>query len=135
MDRRLFYDKRIAMEVPADSLGDEYAGYVFRIMGGNDKQGFPMKQGVMLDHRIKLLMLKGHSCYRPRRRGERKRKSVRCVWWIPAFLERLTSGCHSSERVCSIMRADRQEWVRQLLGTSRLRNAFTPARQLISSAS
>eukprot|EP01051_Picozoa_sp_SAG22_P025428 SAG22_NODE_7527_length_731_cov_1.303797_1_plen_91_part_10 len=56
---RLFYDKRIAMEVAADQLGDEYAGYVFRIMGGNDKQGFPMKQGVMIDHRIKLLLSKG----------------------------------------------------------------------------
>jgi len=77
---RLFYDKRIAMEVPAEQLGDEYAGYIFRIMGGNDKQGFPMKQGVMLDHRIKLLLQKGHSCYRPRRKGERKRKSVRgCI--------------------------------------------------------
>lgn len=25
-------------EVPADSLGDEWAGYVLRITGGNDKQ-------------------------------------------------------------------------------------------------
>ena len=49
-------------------------------MGGNDKQGFPMKQGVMIDHRIKLLLTKGHSCYRPRRKGERKKKSVRgCI--------------------------------------------------------
>ena len=42
---RIFYDKKIAQEVPADSLGDEWKGYVFRITGGNDKQGFPMKQG------------------------------------------------------------------------------------------
>lgn len=44
---RLFYDKRMSSEVEADSLGDEWKGYVFRIAGGNDKQGFPMKQGVL----------------------------------------------------------------------------------------
>lgn len=67
-------------EVPGDSLGDEFKGYIFRITGGNDKQGFPMKQGVMLPHRTRLLLSDGHSCYRPRRTGERKRKSVRgCI--------------------------------------------------------
>ena len=77
---RGFYDKRMAQEVSGDALGDEFKGYVFRITGGNDKQGFPMKQGVLLPHRVKLLMSKGHSCYRPRRTGERKRKSVRgCI--------------------------------------------------------
>lgn len=34
-------------EVAGDSLGDEWAGYILRIAGGNDKQGFPMKQGVL----------------------------------------------------------------------------------------
>jgi len=67
-------------EVPADSLGDEWKGYVLRITGGNDKQGFPMKQGVILPTRVRLLLAEGHSCYRPRRTGERKRKSVRgCI--------------------------------------------------------
>lgn len=47
-----------------------------RISGGNDKQGFPMKQGVLTAGRVRLLMSKGTSCYRPRRTGERKRKSV-----------------------------------------------------------
>jgi len=77
---RIFYDKRMAQEVPGDSIGDEFKGYIFRISGGNDKQGFPMKQGVLLPHRVKLLLSKGHSCYRPRRDGERRRKSVRgCI--------------------------------------------------------
>lgn len=67
-------------EVPGDSLGDEWKGYVFRITGGNDKQGFPMKQGVMHPTRVRLLLSTGHSCYRPRRTGERRRKSVRgCI--------------------------------------------------------
>jgi small subunit ribosomal protein S6e len=32
---------------------------------------------VLLPNRVKLLLSDGHSCYRPRRTGERKRKSVR----------------------------------------------------------
>ena len=64
-------------EVPGDSVGDEFKGYIFKITGGNDKQGFPMKQGVMHPTRVRLLLSEGHSCYRPRRTGERKRKSVR----------------------------------------------------------
>jgi len=77
---RPFFEKRMAQEVEADSLGDEWKGYVFRISGGNDKQGFPMKQGILTNGRVRLLLSKGHSCYRPRRTGERKRKSVRgCI--------------------------------------------------------
>lgn len=53
---------------------------VFRISGGNDKQGFPMKQGVLTNTRVRLLLKDGMSCYRARRTGERKRKSVRgCI--------------------------------------------------------
>lgn len=44
---RIFYEKRMGAEVEADALGDEWKGYVVRISGGNDKQGFPMKQGVL----------------------------------------------------------------------------------------
>merc|ERR1719400_190015 len=39
-----------------------------------------MKQGVLTEGRVRLLLKKGHSCYRQRRAGERKRKSVRgCI--------------------------------------------------------
>ncbi|PZQ94204.1 MAG: hypothetical protein DI539_31185 [Flavobacterium psychrophilum] len=48
-----------------------------RVTGGNDKQGFPMKQGVLTTGRVRLLLGQGHSCYRQRRKGERKRMSVR----------------------------------------------------------
>uniref|UniRef100_A0A8C2LIF7 Small ribosomal subunit protein eS6 n=1 Tax=Cricetulus griseus TaxID=10029 RepID=A0A8C2LIF7_CRIGR len=61
----------MATEVAADALAEEWKGYVVRISGGNDKQGFPMKQGVLTHGRVK-----GHSFYRPRRTGERKSKSV-----------------------------------------------------------
>ncbi|XP_047479570.1 40S ribosomal protein S6-like [Penaeus chinensis] len=77
---RVFFEKRMGHEVEADTLGEEWKGYVLRISGGNDKQGFPMKQGVLTNERVRLLLSKGHSCYRPRREGERKRKSVRgCI--------------------------------------------------------
>lgn len=51
---RMFYEKRMGAEVEADPLGDEWKGYVVRVAGGNDKQGFPMKQGVLTngEHRI-----------------------------------------------------------------------------------
>ena len=60
----------------------EYKGYVFKIMGGQDKQGFGMKQGVLVPGRVALLMSPGDSCFRGfgRRKGERRRKSVRgCI--------------------------------------------------------
>lgn len=77
---RHFYEKRMAQETEADTLGDEWKGYVVRITGGNDKQGFPMKQGVLTNGRARLLLKQGQSCFRARRKGERKRKSVRgCI--------------------------------------------------------
>lgn len=75
-----FWEKRMGAEVPADSLGDEWKGYIVKITGGNDKQGFPMKQGVLKNGRVRLLFKDGMSCYRERRNGMRKRKSVRgCI--------------------------------------------------------
>ena len=54
--------------------------YVCSITGGNDKQGFPMKQGILKQKRVKLLLSEGASCYRARKKGERKRRSVRgCI--------------------------------------------------------
>merc|ERR1719219_2854779 len=74
------FEKRISHEIPADTFGDEFKGYVLRITGGEDKQGFSMKQGVLVHGRVRLLLKKGMSGYRPGRKGERKRKSVRgCI--------------------------------------------------------
>jgi small subunit ribosomal protein S6e len=70
----------MAQEVDGAFLGEEFDGFIFRISGGNDKQGFPMRQGVLTASRVRLLCQKGHKAYRPRRAGERKRKSVRgCI--------------------------------------------------------
>ena len=51
-------------------------------MGGNDKQGFGMKQGVLTNQRVFLLMSQGTSGFRGngRRKGERRRKACRgCI--------------------------------------------------------
>merc|ERR1712216_505777 len=77
---RNFYDQRISNEVDGDVLGEEFKGYIFRISGGNDKQGFCMVQGVLSQGRVRLLLRKGSKSYIPRRTGERQRKSVRgCI--------------------------------------------------------
>ena len=61
-------------------LGDEFKGYVFKIAGGFDKDGFAMKQGVFCNNRIRLLLSPGTKGYRATRKGERKRRSVRgCI--------------------------------------------------------
>ena len=70
----------MGQDVDASCLGDEWKGYTLRITGGNDKQGFPMKQGVLTNGRVRLLLKKGHTCFRERRAGQKKRKSVRgCI--------------------------------------------------------
>lgn len=75
-----FFDRKMGNEIEGDFLGDAFKGYIFKITGGNDKAGFPMRQGVMVKGRVRLLLDKGQKTYRPRRSGERKRKSVRgCI--------------------------------------------------------
>ena len=74
------YDLHLGQDVEGKNIGEQFDGYVFRIGGGFDKQGFPMKQGVITPRRIRLLLKAGTSCYRPRKDGERKRKTVRgCI--------------------------------------------------------
>ena len=84
----------MGQEVEGDSVGDEFKGYIFKITGGNDKQGFPMKQGVMHPTRVRLLLSKGHSCYRPRRTGENPLEVVLllkiCQFWLCLLLNKVT---------------------------------------------
>jgi len=79
---RSFYDRRLSDEVSGDPLGEEFKGYVFKIVGGQDKEGFPMRQGVLLNSRVKLLLNRGDAGFQSwrGRAGERRRKSVRgCI--------------------------------------------------------
>jgi len=77
---RHFNDRRMGSDVDGEILSKEFKGYTFRITGGNDKQGFTMKQGVLVNGRVRILLRGRVTLYRPRRTGERKRKSVRgCI--------------------------------------------------------
>jgi len=77
---RFFHEKRLSEEVHGDSLGDEFKGYVFKIAGGFDKDGFAMVQGVLVNGRVRLLLDGRTGMYSPKRPGCRKRKSVRgCI--------------------------------------------------------
>jgi len=52
-------------EIDGSVLGEEFKGYIFRITGGNDKQGFPMKQGVLVNGRVRLLFKKSKRRFFP----------------------------------------------------------------------
>ena len=78
--RALFYDKKMGEEIDGGLISPAYAGYIFKISGGQDKQGFAMIQGVFANKRVRLLMKKCHKCFKPRRKGFKKKKSVRgCI--------------------------------------------------------
>ena len=64
--------KKIRDEV---ELKDIAAGLKVVITGGSDKQGFPMHPALDLDAR-KIVYLKKSVGFRPKRKGERKRKRV-----------------------------------------------------------
>jgi len=75
-----FWERRLGTEIAGAAFNEDFKGYVFKITGGNDKEGFPMVQGIMTNQRVRLMLAKGAKYYRPRRQGERKRKSVRgCI--------------------------------------------------------
>lgn len=75
-DVRALYDRRIGQEIDGELISPDFAGYVLKITGLNDKQGFAAQPGVLLPGRVRLLLDKDSKNYRPRRTGERKRKSV-----------------------------------------------------------
>jgi ribosomal protein S6E (S10) len=43
-------------DVDGEILGPDFKGYTLRITGGNDKQGFTMKQGILVNGRVRILM-------------------------------------------------------------------------------
>jgi small subunit ribosomal protein S6e len=71
--------KRLGAEVDGASFGDAFKGYIFRLKGGQDTEGFPMVVGVAANARVSLLLKRGatgFAAYRGRS-GERRRKAVR----------------------------------------------------------
>lgn len=51
-------------------------GYKLQLTGGCDKDGFPMRPDIHGGVKVKIL-LSGGPGYRPRRKGERRKKTVR----------------------------------------------------------
>ena len=76
------FDHRLGQDVDGALFSPEFAGYLFRLKGGSDKDGFPMVQGVLANARVALLLRRGavnFNAFRGRS-GERRRKSVRgCI--------------------------------------------------------
>jgi len=66
--------RRIGEEVPGELIG--LSGYVLKITGGTDKDGFPMLPSVHGPAKRRIL-LSGPPGFRPRRKGERRAKTVR----------------------------------------------------------
>jgi len=65
---------KIGEEIEASLVG--LTGYKLKITGGSDKNGFPMKKDVDGPRRIKSL-LSGGIGFKPKRDGQRRRKTVR----------------------------------------------------------
>jgi len=74
-------DMKIGTEIDGERiLGEAYKGYVLRISGGSDENGFAMKNGVLKKGRARLLIHPGTCGLKFGRTGERKRRSVRgCI--------------------------------------------------------
>jgi ribosomal protein S6E (S10) len=56
---RPIYERRMGQEIDGEVLGEVYKGYVFKLSGGNDKDGFPMKQGIMINGRTRMMFKNG----------------------------------------------------------------------------
>jgi small subunit ribosomal protein S6e len=74
-------DRKIGNEFDGKIISEAFDGYVFKITGGTDKDGFPMKNGVLTSERRRLLLKKGSSGIKFRRAfnraGSKVRKTIR----------------------------------------------------------
>lgn len=74
IESKKFIGLKIGEEFDASNIG--LNGYTLKITGGSDKNGFPMKKDVEGPRRIKSL-LSGGTGFKPKRDGQRRRKTVR----------------------------------------------------------
>jgi small subunit ribosomal protein S6e len=71
--------KRLGAEIDGSVFGEQFSGYVFKLRGGQDTEGFPMMAGVAAPARVSLLLKRGavgYNAFRGRS-GERRRKAIR----------------------------------------------------------
>ncbi len=72
---RPFEGKKIGDIVKGGFIG--FANYEFEITGGSDSSGFPMRKDVHGPVKKRILVSKRAIGYKPRRKGEKRRKTVR----------------------------------------------------------
>jgi small subunit ribosomal protein S6e len=70
-----FEGMKIGDSIKGGLLG--FPNYEFKITGGSDASGFPMRKDVHGPVKKKILVSKRAIGYKPRRRGQKKRKTVR----------------------------------------------------------
>ncbi len=69
-----FVGKKIGEQADGGHIG--LAGYKLEITGGSDKDGFPMRRDVEGVGRKRIILASGPG-FKPERKGERRRKSIR----------------------------------------------------------
>eukprot|EP01130_Rhizamoeba_saxonica_P015717 TRINITY_DN70_c0_g2_i2.p1 TRINITY_DN70_c0_g2~~TRINITY_DN70_c0_g2_i2.p1 ORF type:complete len:247 (+),score=77.36 TRINITY_DN70_c0_g2_i2:74-814(+) len=124
---RRFHGLRISETIDADFLGEEFRGYVLKVTGGADKQGFGMKQGVLEPGRKRLLLDGNSGNLRiPKRKGARKRRSVRgCIVAGDISVLNLVIVVRGPEDLVGLTDAKSQKPVRLgLKRASKIRKAF-----------
>ncbi|MHA1755323.1 MAG: S6e family ribosomal protein, partial [Promethearchaeota archaeon] len=72
---RFFEGKKIGDIINGGLIG--FSNYEFKITGGSDSSGFPMRKDVHGPVKKKILVSKRSVGYRPKRKGEKRRKTVR----------------------------------------------------------
>ena len=72
--RKALYGSKIDDKIDGGVIG--LKGYKLQVRGGTDKEGFPMRKDVHGTERKRILISTGAG-FKNKRKGERKRKSVR----------------------------------------------------------
>lgn len=70
-----FEGMKIGDTIKGDLIG--FPGYEFRITGGSDSSGFPMRQEIHGPVKKKVLVSKRSVGYKPKREGIKRRKTMR----------------------------------------------------------
>ncbi len=77
--RTPLYGLKVGSEIEGDLLADELSGYVFKITGGSDEDGVPMRADLDTSERKRILFKGRTAGYKPKKgeKGIRRRKLVR----------------------------------------------------------
>ncbi len=74
--RAALFGLKIGDEFEGSLIGPDYDGYKFKITGGSDENGVPMRPDLHMEGYMRILVSGGVG-FRPKRKGERRRKRMR----------------------------------------------------------